>query len=87
MTHIVSTTAPFFISMDSSFDQDINSLLITDVCNITAEYLSEEMRDICQKMDTKNLLSRGVLSGMNFLQRNTMETLLYLRNATEVNKA
>lgn len=81
---LARTTVPYFKSEDQSFQSQLNSLLVTNVCDLTALHLSPQEKERCANL---SILSRGVLSGANFLQRNTLKALLHLSTTHQVDNA
>lgn len=63
-------------SFDPTFEQDFNNLLIKNSCEITAWVFESWQIDYCYNNFHYNILSKGVASGMQYLQRNTEAALV-----------
>ena len=77
-----------FTAIDSSFDNDFTNLLIQDICNLTASQFIPWQVDYCNNGTHFKTLSYGVNSGMNLMDRKTMQAYITLKanssaNATE----
>lgn len=67
-----------FSSTDPAFVQDFNSLLVQDMCSLTAWVFEQWEVDYCHFNFTYSIMELGLVNSMTFFQRNAYSALMEL---------
>jgi hypothetical protein len=75
-----------FSRTDPTFSSDFNNIITESVCELTAPLFEDWQVEYCKNSTHYQILQKGALAGMEFLQRETMNALITMQNSNSVNR-